>query len=268
MGLRIALAALFIFINATPLRSQLSHPGFEPAAPPVTRPIGPPPATATAEELETRGDQLRQGKLFLSALDYYHAALSKEPKDSGLYNKAGITELLLGNYREAKADFEKAVKLDHGLADAHNNLGVVYYEWKNCGKAIKEYRKAIKIAPKSSVYYVNLGAAYFYKKKWKEAAVAYSTAVQLDPNILQSTSIAGTSAQMSAPEDRAHFEYLLAKIYAKNGMPNRALLCLRRAQEGGYKQMNDVYKDPEFAALRKDPRFKDLMAQHPFSIPE
>lgn len=38
--------------------------------------------------------------------------------------------------------------------------------------------------------------------------------------------------------------------------------------EEGYKQIDDVYKDPEFEGLRSDGRFTQLMAARPPAIPE
>ena len=71
---------------------------------------------------------------------------------------------------------------------------------------------------------------------------------------------------MSSPGDRAHFYYVLARLYAKAGVSDRSLQYLRRAMEEGYKGINSVYKDAEFAGVRKDPRFNELMAQRPPAI--
>ena len=60
----------------------------------------------------------------------------------------------------------------------------------------------------------------------------------------------------------------MAKLYAKMGATDRCLEHLRRALEEGYKGIGDVYKDAEFAELRKDPRFAELMAARPPAIPE
>jgi len=73
---------------------------------------------------------------------------------------------------------------------------------------------------------------------------------------------------MSKPEDRAHYDYVVAKLYAKMGITERSLLYLRRAMEEGYKDINNVYKDNEFVTLRKDPRFADLMNARPTAIPD
>ena len=67
-------------------------------------------------------------------------------------------------------------------------------------------------------------------------------------------------AQLPSPEDRAHYNYTVAKLYAKMGLPERSLEYLRRAMEQGYKDLKNVYKDAEFTDLRKDPRFTELMA--------
>ena len=61
---------------------------------------------------------------------------------------------------------------------------------------------------------------------------------------------------------------MLAKLYAQSGVTDRSLQYLRRAMEEGYKGIEDVYKDSEFAGLRKDPRFTELMASRPMAIPQ
>jgi tetratricopeptide (TPR) repeat protein len=237
-------------------------------SPPPVRRAEPPPADAAAAYLEERGDTLRSEKSYLDALDYYRAALTKKPGSAQLYNKIGINELQMARFNEAHKDFEHAIKIDHEFADAHNNLGVIYYLQKKYGAAIKRYEDAIKIRQDSASFYSNMGAAYFSKKEYVKASLAYNQALELDPDIFERTSHAGVLAQMSSPGDRAHFYYVLAKLYAKSGVTDRSLQYLRRAMEEGYKGIDDVYKDSEFAGLRKDPRFTELMAARPVAIPE
>jgi tetratricopeptide (TPR) repeat protein len=223
---------------------------------------------SSADELEARADSLRAAKRYFDATDYYRAALAKEPSNSVLYNKLGIDELLLLHLRQAKADFEHAIKLDPHYAAAYNNLGVVEYSLRKYGRAIKEYHKAITLVQDQAVYYSNLGTAYFSKKQWLNASHAYNQAIALDPNIFQVTNQMGVAGQIASPEDRAHFSYVLAELFAKKGMADRSLECLRRAFEEGYKGVNEVYSDAAFTELRKDPRFVQLLTSRPVSIPE
>ena len=237
------------------------------------RRIGPPPADWAADRLEQQADELRAQKGYLDALDYYDAALTKLPKTANiqaavLQNKIGITDLQLQRLSDARKHFQRSIKFNKEYPDAYNNLGVVFYLGKKYGKAIKQYQKALSFTPYAASFHSNLGAAYFSKKEFEKAMLSYSKALELDPDILQRTSATGVTAQMSSPEDRAHYDYVVAKMYARLGVKERSLEYLRKAMEDGYKDINNVYKDAEFVAVRKDPRFQELMAARPPAIPE
>jgi len=263
------LFVLTLAVTAVPVAwAQSSTSELVQVSPPTIRRAEPPAMSASAEELERRGDELRSQKAYLDALDYYRAALIKNPGSPGIYNKAGIVELLMQRYKEAGKDFEHAIRINPQYADAVNNLGVIQYEAKKYGKALKQYAKAIELRPDSASFYSNQGAAYFGKKEFEKASEAYAKALQLDTNILERTSHNGVSAQLPSPEDRAHFDYLIARLCAVRGDRDRSLLYLRRALEDGYKGIGDVYTDPEFAGVRGDARFTALMAARPPAIPE
>jgi tetratricopeptide (TPR) repeat protein len=260
----LCVVALFVL----PCLAAQSKPESVQVTPPLLRHAEPPSPTASREQLELRGDELRAEKAYLDALDYYRAALAKSQNDAAIWNKSAITELFLQRFKESRKELERATHLNPGFGDAYNNLGVVFYLQKKYENAIKSYEKAIKVRPDSASYYSNLGAAYFSKKDFEKATFAYNRAVQLDPGVFENSSHVGISAQMSSPEDRAHFEYVLAKLFAKQGDSDRSLLYLKRALEEGYKGIEDVYKDPEFEHLRSDARFTQLMAARPPAIPE
>jgi tetratricopeptide (TPR) repeat protein len=255
---------------------------------PLARHADAPSAEANAEELEHKGDQFRGDKDFLDALDYLRAAAAKSPKNPRLLNKIGIVQLQMVRYSDARKSFEAAIRMNRGYADAHNNLGVDYYlqesakeagklragsqpnTWSSgdFGRAIKEYRKAIKLQEDSASFYSNLGTAYFAKKDFGKAVESYSRALELDPDVFEHTSRVGVAAQTSSPGDRAEYFYLLARMYAKSGATDRSLSYLRRALEDGYKDINKIFRDDEFAAVRNDPRFSALMSHKPSAITE
>ena len=228
----------------------------------------PPAPGASVTELEERGDQLRAEKSYLDAMDYYEAAVSRGGGSGSVLNKMGICDLMMQRYKEARRNFNRAIKADHNHADAYNNLGVVNYEQRDYGRAIKNYEKAVTLNPDAASYYSNLGAAYFAKKQFEKAAYNYSKALELDPDVFERISRAGVQAQLPSPEDRARYDYVLAKLYARMGVSDRSLRYLKKAMEDGYKDIGNVYKDNEFSALRKDPRFAELMAAKTTAIPE
>jgi tetratricopeptide (TPR) repeat protein len=230
--------------------------------------VEPPAAGASAEALEQRGDELEAQKNYLDAIDYHRAALRKNPGSASLLNKIGMSELLLRRLREARKSFEQALKADRNYANAYANLGVVYYQDKSYGKAIKFYDKAIALRPDTAVFYNNRGAAYFNKRQYEKASLDYTKALELDSDIFEGSARAGVQASIPSPEDRARYSYVLAKIYAKAGENERSLHYLKKAMEDGYKDIKNVYKDNEFSALRKDPRFAELMAARPPAIPD
>lgn len=223
-------------------------------------------SAGTPEELERRGDELRELKDFLQALDYFNAALKKRPT-AVIQNKIGMTYISMGRYDKAKDALKRATKMDKQYAEAFNNLGVIYHMTKKYNDAIKNYRKALAIRESAS-FHSNLGTTLVEKKRFEEGMVEYRRAFELDPAVFERSSRTGISARMSSPEDRARFSYLLAKLYAGKGDFDKSLLYLRRAMEDGYGDIDKVYTDSEFAALRSDERFTELMAAKPASIPQ
>jgi tetratricopeptide (TPR) repeat protein len=247
--------------------AQASHTEQVQIKPPMMRMVDPPAPDATVADLEARADQLRTQKLYLDALDYYRAAMSKEPNSPRMLNKVGITELMMQRYGEARRSFERAIKADRNFADAYNNLGVVYYEEKRYGAAIKQYHRAIAVDSSSASFFSNLGAALFAKRDFEPAIVAYQQALQLDSDVFERTSRGGVQAQLPSPEDRARYDYTVAKLYAKMGFSERSLEYLKKAMEEGYKDFKNVYKDVEFAEVRKDKRFTELVAAKTPALP-
>jgi len=256
-----------LLISSAFCLAQVSHSEQVQILPPLVRAIDPPSPDATAADLERQADQLRSEKLFLDALDYYRAALGKSPQNARLLNKIGIVELLMQRYKEASKSFGRAIKIDREYADAYNNLGVIYYENKKYPSAIKQYEKAIAKDNTSASFFSNLGAAYFSKRDFERAVAAYQHAMELDPGVFERTSRNGVQAQLPSPEDRARYDYTVAKLYAKMGFSDQSLEYLKRAIETGYKDWKNVYKDVEFTELRKNPRFTEFMASNTPAIP-
>lgn len=263
------LLAFSLLMTGALLSAQVQMPGSQSEIQEV-KPISPLPQAslkdASPQELEDRGDSLRDQKNYLDAIDCYEAAFKKQ-HSAILQNKIGMTYLSMGNLGKAEKSLKKAIKSDRKYAEAYNNLGVVFYLKKKYGSAEKNYLKALAIHDSAS-FHSNLGTVYMERKKYQEGMAEYEKAYQLDPGVFERSSRNGVSARMQSPEDRARFFYVMAKLYASNGDLDHSLEYLKKSLEDGYPDIDKVYKDSEFVTLRKDQRFTALMAQRPAPIPQ
>lgn len=229
----------------------------------VAEPDTQPAATAspeimTASEMEAKGDNLRKQKEFPQAMQYYRAALRKEPTNAVLYNKLGMAELQTGNRKAAQGHFDKASKLDPNFADPVNNLGVIAFIQKKNDRAIKYFKKALALSETRATFHVNLGAAWFNEEQWDRATTEFSRAVELDPLIFSQSTRSGVLGQI-LPEERARYDFMLAKMFAKRGDIERCLTYLKKAKEEGYNDMGSVYKDEGFAKIWQDVRLAEVV---------
>ena len=225
------------------------------SSPPIT------PRAVPAPKLtpEMRGDIYMARKMYREAIDKFREC----PTSAAVENKIGIAFHQLLQFDLAKKNYEAATKLDPKFPQAINNLGTIHYTQKSYGKAMKCYRKALKLDPDSASIWVNLGSAYFAKHDFKHSAECYDKAMELDPQIFEHQSQYGTLLQERTVEDRAKFHFYLAKAYAQRGDKERALIYLRKALEEGFKDRKKIPEMPEFASLKTDQAFTDLLLQDP-----
>jgi tetratricopeptide (TPR) repeat protein len=216
----------------------------------------PKPALST----ETRGDIYMARKMYREAIDMYRQGSASS---AVLANKIGIAFHQMSQLDLARKNYQKAVKLDPKYPEAINNLGTVYYSQKDYARAIRYYKRALKYSQESASMYSNLGSAYFGRKDYKMATECYQHALQLDPDVFEHHSNFGTLMMERDVEERATYHLYMAKMYAKTGANERALLYLRKALEEGVKDREKIPNIPEFAALKKDPAFAQLLAENP-----
>ena len=101
-----------------------------------------------------------------------------EEHDSCLENKS-LNHDASGN---SIADYNKAIELAPGNADAYYKRGDVYDEMEEYGKALADYSKAIQLNPNYVDAYYNRGCAYGEIGKYEEAIADYNKVIELRPN--------------------------------------------------------------------------------------
>jgi tetratricopeptide (TPR) repeat protein len=212
---------------------------------------------------EIRGDIFMAKKQYREAIEMFRQG---PPKDPVLWNKIGIAYHQMLQLDNALKSYQQAVRLKKDYLEAINNIGTIYYAHKNYRRAITYYRRALKVAPeenRAAAIYNNLGTALFSRKQYQEATQAFETALKLDPDVFEHNSTYGVLLEERSVEERAKYHYYVAKLYAKSGRNELALLYLRKALEEGLKERKQLQTDPEFASLRDTKEFKDLLALEP-----
>ena len=223
-------------------------------------------ANATDRQLsaDELGDLYMARKQYREAMEQYRSLSEQDPRNAVYLNKLGIALHQQTALGLALKYYQRAVKVNPQYADAENNIGTIWYQRKKYSKAIRAYQKAIKMRDDMPVLYSNLGYAYFSQGKYDASIAAFRMALARDPQFFErGSSRTGSILQDRSVSDRGRFYFLLAKSFAQAGNLERAILYLRKAKEEGYTQINDVKKDPAFAALLKDPVVIDLLAPKP-----
>jgi tetratricopeptide (TPR) repeat protein len=247
-----------LFVTSLCFQIQGTPAGYHPS--PDVKQTAPSTESARNVTPEMRGDIFMARKMYREALETYKTG----PADSAVIaNKIGIAYHQLLDLEDARRNYERAVKLRPDYAEAINNLGTVYYARKSYRRAIAQYKKALRITPDSASILSNLGTAYFARKNYDLAYGTYQQALALDPDVFEHRSSMGILLQERTVEERAKFHYYLARTYAKKGDVEHTLIYVRKALEEGFKETNKFKQDPEFAIVRDNPEFQQIIsAEH------
>jgi len=208
-------------------------------------------------------------KDYREAAETYKRLTDENPRNAVYLNKLGIALHQQEALKLAMKYYERATKVDPTYADAQNNIGTVWYQRKKYGKAIKSYQKAISIRKDMAVLYSNLAYAYFGDKKYEQSLVAFHQALTIDPKFFEHNgSRNGSVLQDRSVTDRGRFYYMLAKSFAQAGNIERCIVYLRKAKDEGFKELNGVKTDPDFASMLKNPEIQEILAPKPVESAE
>ncbi|UCC98994.1 MAG: tetratricopeptide repeat protein [Phycisphaerales bacterium] len=98
------------------------------------------------------------------------------------YNR-GAAHLAKGEYDQAIACFDKAIRIEPGFAQAYCNRGTAYYEKNQYDPAIRDFTKAIEINPDFAEAYYNRAVSYYHKKEYDKARQDVEKAQSLDHQV-------------------------------------------------------------------------------------
>jgi serine/threonine protein kinase/tetratricopeptide (TPR) repeat protein/TolB-like protein len=206
-----------------------------------------------------RGHNALRGQLnpksIQSAIDYFNAALRKDPKFAKAYT--GLADASLRMYDENKDSFwtdkalnaaKQAQALDDKLPEVHFVLGSVYAATGQTSQAIAELKRAQELAPNSDEGYRRLGSAYLAAGQNEPAIRALEKAVELNPYYWVNQNALGNAYRQTGSYEKAlkNFQQVtqlepqneigyanLGTVYASMGRYEESIAPLQKAIQLG-----------------------------------
>ena len=205
------------------------------------------------------------------------------PNVPALYYNLGAVYFTQNRWVEAGVEFEKSLAI-RPTALAYSNLGTVRFFEGKFQEAAEQFQHATKLQPNNAINWGNLGDALWQLPSEREralqafqrAAVLASEQLSLDAtnDELRETyalylvklgrkkeALAEIKQALEHNPKDASVRFFAARVYATVGMRSEALLALQRAVALGYRA-GEISHEPDFAELRSDQIFQQLVADH------
>jgi tetratricopeptide (TPR) repeat protein len=172
----------------------------------------------------------------------------------------GIAYQMMFNSKDATRCYKQSLQLDPNDPQVLNNLATVYASLKEYGQADHLYRKALKFDPRSALILKNFGTNLLAEHKYNKGWEVYQQALAIDPEIFSNHDTPSVD-DPSSVQERGAMNYYMAAGCARAGYADCAVEYLRMALDEGFTTRKKVATDVEFASLRSNPAFKQLIEE-------
>ncbi len=246
-----------------------------------------PIATQAAEKALQLDDNLAEAHTSLAAIRYYFLeggdieneflrAIALNPGYSTSLHWYALYLAGTGRHEESIREIKLAREIDPKSLIINSNVAWCYYLAGDYDRAVDAAKSAIQMDPSFGIAYGYLGQAYLEKKQYDEAINAFRTFVSLSPGnyarlaeLTYAYAIAGKTAQaqdllhdfQSAKDSKYISQYDWATVYAGFRDKEKTLAALERSYDDRNGRVINLAVHPQFAFLRDEPRFRDLVAR-------
>jgi len=212
---------------------------------------------------------------FASARDTFLAALELEPDNIFARNNLGLTYLRLGERAKAEENFRRVLTRDPLNLAANFYMGFSYFSAGEMERARRFYREVNDINPSLPQVNFALGSVMVRLEQWDEAVDYFQKTIALDGGYFKAhVSLGGVYSRkgmygeaeeillraINLEPDYGPAYYNLACVHARQGRPRAAITNLRKAVNKGFTDRAYILNDPDLAALRDQPAFRDLLS--------
>jgi len=123
----------------------------------------------------------------------YTKSLELDESSSNAFFNRGYAYNTIGEYQNAIADFENAIKIHPEDASYYNGLGISYSNLTDSTNnidiydtAIKQLEKAISLSPNNAIFWHEYGTIFLRKRDHNKAVKYFSKALELDSTYIYS----------------------------------------------------------------------------------
>lgn len=114
-------------------------------------------------------------------LEQAKAAVRTKPRDAQAHSDLGNVYFRMGNYDAAEVEFKRAISLNKMYLVAQFNLAMVYKTRGKTDLAITELNKLLKKYPADDAALFRLGELHMEKKQYTQAISAFRRAIKFNP---------------------------------------------------------------------------------------
>ena len=200
------------------------------------------------------------------------------PNDTTIRNVAGTLYRLDGRYSEAVREFDRQLKINPTeIAPVSYNKARIYMYQGDYVTATAEIDRGRAVEPDHPMLKAFWAQILYYQGKYDEAAKIFEDVFEAAPTMRGLLPMLGMVYCARGEHDRAaklidhdvvdaacadfDIAYWLASLYVLLGDRDEALTWLERAVELGNENFPWFERDPNWAALRDDDDYRELMAR-------
>lgn len=125
---------------------------------------------------------IRQGQ-YRQAIAEFDRALAHDPNLAEVYLNRGLACSHLGKVQEAIADYSHAIWIDPDLAPAYCNRALACYGLGDEQSALADWEQALRISPDYAEAYFNRGLVYAKQQKLPQALADFDQALRINPDL-------------------------------------------------------------------------------------
>ena len=118
------------------------------------------------------------------AIDCFDVAETLKPS-AALYQMRAVCLSALNRFEDAQADYEKSIALDPGLAETHNNLGLLHWRFGRLEQAFACFDRALALRPDFHAVLNNKAVILLHLQMLEEAFATLHRSLAAAPNDAQ-----------------------------------------------------------------------------------